>query len=302
MFARHFLLVVASLTLLGTALPARAEFHAVDPCRVLDTRQPGEGPAIVGGSVRAINVRGLCGIPVAATSVTLNVTVLAKEAPGYAVLFRADRTVPKASTINFRANDVRNNMAVVKLGQQGVDIAAFVQTNPRLKPVHLILDVTGYNAGSLVGVTARLLGENFTAERWTSHGNGTASDRLTGLQWELKTKDGGIHDWGGAEGYEIAAMAFIGRLNTSPCFAGYCDWRLPTVDELQSITEPGYPSCTSAPCTTIPGPTASGPTWTSTGNTSGGGRWVVDFSNAYVQSKAITEKLFMRAVRGGDGS
>lgn len=230
----------------------------------------------------------------------MNVTVVAPDAPGYAVLFRADRTVPTASTVNFRANDVRSNMAIVKLAKKGVDMAAYVATNPRLKPVHLILDVVGYTAGSLVGVTARMLGEDYTAKRWIRHYDGTVSDRLTGLQWEMKTEDGGIHDWNGQGSYDIAVPAFLGRLNTTPCFAGYCDWRLPTIDELQSITEPGYPKCTSAPCTTIPGSTGSGPYWTST---AGNPDWnfVVNFFDALVLVRPNTNSLRMRAVRGGDG-
>lgn len=298
MFARPFALAALSLTLLATAQPAAAEFKPLDPCRVLDTRQVGEGPAIIGGSVRAINVRGVCGVPPGATSVTMNVTVVSGSGRGYLTLYPGDRTVPTASTVNFGTNDVRNNAAVVRLADGGAELGAFMLTNPVHQPVHLILDVTGYHAGSMVTVAARMLGEDFTVNRWTSHNDGTATDRMTGLQWELKTKDGGIHDWGGNTTWAYASTSFVQALNTTPCFAGYCDWRLPTADELQSITEPGYPKCTTAPCTKIPGPTAAGSHWTQTPTGGVLGQWTVDFSNAYVAGKMHNENAFVRAVRG----
>lgn len=299
MKARYVLLLALSIALVAVAQPSRAEFKPLDPCRVLDTREPGEGPAIIGGSVRAINVRGVCGIPPSATAVMFNVTVVSGGGAGYLTLYPGDRVVPTASTVNFEANDVRNNNATVRLADGQAELGAFVRTNPASKPVHLILDVAGYHAGSMAAVAARVFGENFTVDRWTNHGNGTASDRVTGLQWELKTKDGGIHDWSGNTNYAFSSQSFINALNTSPCFAGHCDWRLPTADELQSMSEPGHPNCSAPPCTAIPGETASGPHWTSTATGGGTSHWVVDFSNGLVHMKLDNQNAFVRAVRDG---
>ena len=76
---------------------------------------------------------------------------------------------------------------------------------------------------------------------------GCVQDNVTGLMWEIKTADGGLRDWnktytnygdkraGDASAYPAAVNA------TNLC--GHNDWRLPTVDELQSIVDYGvaYP-------------------------------------------------------------
>lgn len=136
--------------------------------------------------------------------------------------------------------------------------------------------------------------------RWLENGDGTATDLDSGLQWELKTSDGSIHDvearyrWcapGNPMLFQIcespggppdgsAFTEFLGTLNnnSSPdgtsvtgCFAGKCDWRLPTVSELVGIFDRTVPGCSGridGPCTSIPGETNSprfyGGYWTST--------------------------------------
>lgn len=93
------------------------------------------------------------------------------------------------------------------------------------------------------------------AERFADNADGTISDRLTGRMWAKQSRDGGIHDrdnsftWGSTTPpYPPTGTAYSEYLATlngadgSACFAGYCDWRLPTIDELQDLivfTEPG---------------------------------------------------------------
>ena len=62
------------------------------------------------------------------------------------------------------------------------------------------------------------------------NGNGTVTDRVTGLMWQ---KEG--------NSFEVsfsAASEYVKELNASR-FAGYTNWRLPTTEELCSLLEPG---------------------------------------------------------------
>lgn len=77
------------------------------------------------------------------------------------------------------------------------------------------------------------LGENrrpleYVKNEYEDHGDGTVSDYATGLMWE---KGGsGLLDYG-------EALDYVKKLNQKR-FAGYNDWRLPTIDELTSLLEP----------------------------------------------------------------
>ena len=103
-------------------------------------------------------------------------------------------------------------------------------------------------------------------DRWIYNGDGTATDTTTGQQWELKTDDGSIHDKDNVYSWSASGTApdgtafvqFIGTLNGSAdgvCFAGHCDWRVPTDDELRGTRDDSVPGREyGAPCTTLEGP------------------------------------------------
>jgi hypothetical protein len=59
-------------------------------------------------------------------------------------------------------------------------------------------------------------------------------DDVTGLVWEVKTDDGGIHDKDNTYTWQDGQEIFIAQLNRD-YFGGYADWRLPTVKELNSL-------------------------------------------------------------------
>ncbi|MDF1579125.1 MAG: DUF1566 domain-containing protein, partial [Desulfobulbales bacterium] len=62
------------------------------------------------------------------------------------------------------------------------------------------------------------------AGSFTDHGDATVTDGATGLMWQRT--EGGEMDWESALAYcEGAALA------------GYSDWRLPNVKELESLTD-----------------------------------------------------------------
>jgi hypothetical protein len=76
-------------------------------------------------------------------------------------------------------------------------------------------------------------------------GNGVIKDQKTGLFWEKKSDDGGIHDkdllfsWSTGAPYTANGLAFtvlLAALNTQK-FGGFSDWRLPTITELQTLVD-----------------------------------------------------------------
>lgn len=65
--------------------------------------------------------------------------------------------------------------------------------------------------------------------RFTDHGDGTVTDNLTGLIWTKNAQQiPGIMNW-------QAALTACNDLD----FAGYTDWRLPNIRELQSLVDYG---------------------------------------------------------------
>ena len=106
--------------------------------------------------------------------------------------------------------------------------------------------------------------------RYVDNGDGTVSDKKTGLMWEKKTGNpggssnpGNVHDvnnfytWSESGGRDGTVFTkFLGTLNSKTgCFAHHRDWRLPSVDELKGTLL--YP-CSKHPCIDpIFGPTQS---------------------------------------------
>lgn len=81
---------------------------------------------------------------------------------------------------------------------------------------------------------------------YQDNGDGTVTDLDTGLMWEKHSDDGSIHD---RDLTFTAANApnHVAALNAAT-FAGYTDWRLPNIRELQSLVNYGVsgPAITSA--------------------------------------------------------
>ncbi len=171
-----------------------------------------------------------------------------------------------------------------------------------------------------------LAGSSCLGIRFTN--NGTAvTDKLTGLQWEKKTNlddtfnfadrhdADNLYTWcadGNSDGVCDTADAadgtaftdFLQSLNNAGCFAGQCDWRLPTRDELQTILADAY---TGSACTTLAcidpifGPTPAYAYWSATSGAGyPGSVWIVGFDGGSVGygTKTYTG-LYVRAVRGG---
>ena len=156
---------------------------------------------------------------------------------------------------------------------------------------------------------------------YTDNCDGTVTDSSTGRVWEKKTDDGGVHDkdnlysWSTGDNTfnGTAATVFLATLNTVPCFAGFCDWRLPTIEELSGRSDGGYatggivdltvPGCGapsySAPCiNAIFGPTKNSYYWSSSTYPSDpSAAWGVYFTYGGVSDDPKTSPDFVRAVR-----
>ncbi len=120
---------------------------------------------------------------------------------------------------------------------------------------------------------------------------GVIIDKLTGLEWsadiDTPTVDiceGGLHTWAGALGY-------VACLNTKN-YLGYSDWRLPNINELQSLVDRGSDGYYGYAF------------WTSTSTPIGGYAWYVDFNSGETLGH-LKDDLWtgfgVWPVRGGQG-
>lgn len=133
---------------MGYAVPALhgARYTAVDPLRVLDTRE-GIGAAqaaVQPGGVVDVQVAGAHGVPVEATAVVLNVTGVAPSSgtdirvyPTPVVL----SVVPEVSNLNLVRGITRANLVTVPVGNNGR-----VRLRNQAGTVHLLADLAGYYA------------------------------------------------------------------------------------------------------------------------------------------------------------
>jgi hypothetical protein len=94
-------------------------------------------------------------------------------------------------------------------------------------------------------------GVDLPAPRFTSNGDGTVTDNLTGLMWQQDT-DCIAASYPDFDNDDIAgdgrvtwqhALDFVAGINNetySNCGAGYTDWKLPNIRELQSLVHYGF--------------------------------------------------------------
>ena len=126
------------------AAPPASRFHALAPCRLLDTRNaagPFGGPALAAGTTRSFTVaEGACGVPADATAVAVNVTVTGPSSAGALTLFPGSGTAPVATAISFAAGRTRANSALAALSDNVLSMANRQETGS----VHVIVDVSGY--------------------------------------------------------------------------------------------------------------------------------------------------------------
>jgi lysophospholipase L1-like esterase len=128
------------------SFPAASDFIGLAPARLLETR-PGEltvdGVAqgdgrIPAGSVVELPITGRGGVPVGASAVSLNVTVVNPSGPGFVTVYPCDVARPLASNLNFTsAGVVVPNAVLTPLSDDGkVCLYTLTETD-------LIVDVNG---------------------------------------------------------------------------------------------------------------------------------------------------------------
>lgn len=161
------------------------------------------------------------------------------------------------------------------------------------------------------------------ARAFTDNGDGTITDTKTGLMWEKKSDDGSIHDKDNAYtwGMSVAPYTmngtmmttFLAALNAAPCFAGYCDWRIPSEFELYTLVNlqiayPGptvhsaFNSCAAGCAATSPTCSCTQPNyyWSSTTYQNfADNAWGVYFYDGYTGAHYKTYNGYVRAVRAG---
>ena len=137
---------------------------------------------------------------------------------------------------------------------------------------------------------------------FTVHNNGTVTHNKTGLMWKV-CSEGQTWNNGSCTGNVAStpwdkALQIPSTLNVSGGFAGYTDWRLPNIKELQSIVEQQCynPSINS----TIFPSTASDFYWSSSPYASNSNyAWGVGFNNGYGSYDSRDYNFHARLVRGG---
>jgi hypothetical protein len=147
------------------------------------------------------------------------------------------------------------------------------------------------------------------ARSYTDNGDGTITDDVTGLMWEKLSDDGSIHDKDDTYIWSNAFALKIDTLNTGS-FAGYNDWRVPNIDELQSLNvygqfspsvDPAFndnciPACDELSCNC----TVAAAYWSSTtylGATASA--WANYFTGGLIDDVTKGTSIRVRAVRGG---
>ncbi|HVT17995.1 MAG TPA: hypothetical protein VHQ90_17690 [Thermoanaerobaculia bacterium] len=139
----------AARTVAPAAAPSPAlGFFTVTLCRVLDTRTPGQGPALTSGKARQLTIAGKCGIPATAVSVAVNVTAVDPTDDGSLSFYpNPSSQPPTASALSFTRGRKRANNTLLTLNTVQKD--GTVQAMPAMQhegAVDLLIDVNGYFA------------------------------------------------------------------------------------------------------------------------------------------------------------
>lgn len=119
------------------------QYYSLTPCRIVDTRNPAgtDGGPSLGTASRDFQIRGLCGVPVSAHAVSINITVANASTTSWLTIWPSGTAKPFVSTINFDATTpALANGAIVGLSANTNDLSVA----NAIGSVNVIIDVTGY--------------------------------------------------------------------------------------------------------------------------------------------------------------
>lgn len=136
-------------------------YYSLPPCRLFDSRV-NDAP-LTNGTAAAVQVAGLCGIPVEAKAVAINATVYSPTSAGSFNIYPAGGPVAPANTIDFTPQrSPRANSFIVLPGSGGAVTAMPAIGNGGT--AHLTVDVTGYFSEARSG--SPLTGGPLRAAAW----------------------------------------------------------------------------------------------------------------------------------------
>ena len=141
--------VAASLTLVALPAPLATaagpfQYHSLTPCRAVDTRMT-QAPILSDQVVRTFTIQGVCGVPVGAKAVSINVTAVGPIGAGFLTLYPAGTPRPIISNLNYAAGEpALGNGAIVPLGAATPDLSVFPRVTAVGGTVHMVIDVTGF--------------------------------------------------------------------------------------------------------------------------------------------------------------
>jgi hypothetical protein len=119
-------------------LPAGSAYRPLQPARVLDTREGGQGP-LGAGEARRVVLAGSGGVPTDATAVVLNLTGTGATASTYLTVWPSGAARPTASNLNLVPGATVPNLVITGLGPDGA-----VQLYNDQGQAHAVADVVGY--------------------------------------------------------------------------------------------------------------------------------------------------------------
>jgi hypothetical protein len=121
-------------------------FIGLPPCRLVDTRGNGApitGGKFAGGESREFILPGICGIPVTAKVISLNVTATETNGLGFLSVYPNGTPFPGTSTLNYTTFGVTiANAAIVPLGSSISGIGITVTAG--VSGTHVVIDTNGY--------------------------------------------------------------------------------------------------------------------------------------------------------------